>query len=102
MTRSAGSRGLARAGSAPMSCSASRMAARSTTTGTPVKSWSSTRAGMKLISSASGLPFQRATASMSAAVTLSPSSCRSRFSSRIRIEIGSLETSPTASKRWIW
>jgi len=77
------------------------MAAKSTTTGTPVKSWSNTRAGMKLISSGSGLPFQRATDSMSAAVTLCPSSCRSKFSSRIRIEIGSLETSPSASKRWI-
>ena len=39
---------------------ASRMAARSTTAGTPVKSWSSTRAGMKAISrvgSALGVPL---------------------------------------------
>ncbi len=40
-------------GSAPMAARASRMAARSTTHGTPVKSCSSTRAGMKLISFAS-------------------------------------------------
>ena len=42
--------GLARLGSAPMARRASRMAARSTTQGTPVKSCSRTRAGRKLIS----------------------------------------------------
>ena len=35
-----------RAGSPPIAAIASRMAARSTTAGTPVKSWSRTRAGM--------------------------------------------------------
>src|ERR1022692_1037912 len=50
ITRSAGSNGLARLGSPPIAARASRMAARSTTQGTPVKSCSRTRAGMKLIS----------------------------------------------------
>ena len=39
-----------------MAASASRMAARSTTQGTPVKSCNSTRAGMKLISLATDPP----------------------------------------------
>src|ERR1035437_6166447 len=50
MTRSAGSSGLARLGSPPMAARASRMAARSTTQGTPVKSCNRTRAGAKEIS----------------------------------------------------
>ena len=45
-----------RAGSPPSCCMASRMAARSTTQGTPVKSWSRTRLGVKAIS-LSGLEF---------------------------------------------
>src|ERR1039457_5306911 len=40
-----------------MAASASRMAARSTTHGTPVKSCNSTRAGMKLISLAAADPL---------------------------------------------
>src|SRR6266576_3931185 len=51
ITSSAGSSGLTCFGSPPMPCIASRMAARSTTAGTPVKSCISTRAGMKAISS---------------------------------------------------
>ena len=43
MTRSAGTSGLTRAGSPPRSAIASRMTARSTTAGTPVKSWRMTR-----------------------------------------------------------
>ena len=61
--------------------------------GTPVKSCSSTRAGMKLISLASAPP-PLATCVTSSAETLRPSSCRSRFSSRILIENGSRETLP--------
>ena len=76
-----------------MAARASRMAARSTTQGTPVKSWSSTRAGMKLISLALA-PSPRATVSMSAAVTRRPSSLRRRFSRRILIEKGSRSTAP--------
>ncbi len=56
MTSSAGSSGLIFLGSPPMRFMASRMAARSTTAGTPVKSCSSTRAGVKAIS-LSGLAF---------------------------------------------
>src|SRR5271157_2772379 len=94
MTRSAGSSGLARCGSAPMAASASRMAARSTTHGTPVKSWSSTRAGMKLISLELA-PSPRATNATSSVETRRPSSCRSRFSSRILVEKGRRATWPT-------
>ena len=97
MTRSAGISGLARSGSLPMAASASRMAARSTTQGTPVKSCNSTRAGMKLISFGS-VPADaapRATYSMSAAETRRPSSWRSRFSSRILVENGRRPMLPT-------
>ena len=47
MTRSAGTTGLMRSGSPPMAASPDLMAARSTTAGTPVKSWSTTRVGRK-------------------------------------------------------
>ena len=79
----------------------SRMAARSTTAGTPVKSCMSTRAGRKPIS----LPavplssIQAASATMSSLVTVRPSSWRRRFSSSTFMEKGSRETpaSPFAS-----
>ena len=87
MTSSAGDSGLISSGSPPRFFMASRMAARSTTQGTPVKSCSTTRAGVKAISvSGSFFASQVATASISLAVTLAPSSLRSRFSSRIFIE----------------
>ncbi len=68
---------------------ASRIAARSTTPGTPVKSCMITRLGVKEISWL-GCAFgsQFSSASMSARVTLTPSSKRSRFSSRIFSENG--------------
>ena len=50
MTSSAGTSGLMRAGSPPIAAIASRIAARSTTAGTPVKSCISTRAGLNAIS----------------------------------------------------
>ena len=54
---------------------ASRIAARSATAGTPVKSCSSTRPGMKAISTlGSAVDSQRAMASMSSAGTMRPSS----------------------------
>ena len=90
-----------RAGSPPRRRIASRMAARSTTAGTPVKSWSSTRAGMKGISR-SGRAFgsQASSASMWARVTVRPSSRRSRFSSSTFKESGShAARSPSASRR---
>ena len=68
---------------------ASRMAARSTTAGTPVKSCISTRAGVKAISLAAVVvPSQLASASISGAHTLIPSSLRSRFSNSIFSEYG--------------
>ena len=51
MTSSAGTSGLILLGSPPRSAIASRIAARSTTPGTPVKSCITTRAGVKAISS---------------------------------------------------
>ena len=75
MTSSAGARGLIWVASPPSFTTASRMAARSTTQGTPVKSCSTTRAGMKAISvSGSALASHLAIASISFAVTLTPSS----------------------------
>ena len=73
-----------RCGSPPSAAIASRMAARSTTAGTPVKSCSSTRLVRNAISF-SALPSRPtcASASMSARFTNASSSFRSRFSSRI-------------------
>ena len=71
---------------------ASRMAARSTTAGTPVKSCISTRAGRKAISRSDDLVFSHsATALMSSLVTVRPSSLRNRFSSSTFIENGRRE-----------
>src|SRR3546814_7192446 len=63
---------------------ASRIAARSTTQGTPVKSWSRTRAGRYWISApVTGFFCQSAIACASAVETVKPpSSKRSMFSSR--------------------
>ena len=75
--------GLMRAGSPPSADIASRMVARSTMHGTPVKSCMMTRAGEYWISWcgwSSGR--QAARALMSSALTVTPSSVRSRFSSR--------------------
>ena len=84
MTSSAGASGLIFVASPPRSTTASRMVARSTTAGTPVKSCITTRAGVNWISvSGSAAGSQFATASIWADVTFAPSSVRSRFSSRI-------------------
>ena len=92
--------GLIFAGSPPCSRIASRIAARSTIAGTPVKSCRSTRAGMNEISRVgSSAATQPATASTSASEPL-----RSTFSSRIRSVYGSRATSQrccSASSRWI-
>src|SRR5215211_1760008 len=99
MTSSAGARGLMRVGSPPRGPMASRMAARSTMAGTPVKSCIRTRAGEKAISrSAAEAGSQRANASTSSAVTALPSSLRSRFSSSTLSENGSPATSPTEAR----
>ena len=68
---------------------ASRMAARSTTAGTPVKSCMRMRAGAKAISlSGSAVGSQPARASMSSGLTVTASSWRSMFSRRILSEYG--------------
>ena len=94
MTRSAGTSGLTRDGSPPSSAIASRMAARSTTAGTPVKSCRITRAGMKGISTseapgAAAAPGrQAASAATSDSRTIPPPACLITFSSRILIVTG--------------
>ena len=98
MTSSAGASGLMRDGSPPSSCTASRIVARSTTQGTPVKSCITTRAGVNWISvSGSASGSQPASARTWSAVTLAPSSVRSRFSSRIFSENGSEATCSRSS-----
>ena len=72
-----GASGLMRFGSPPKRCTASRIAARSMTQGTPVKSCMITRAGVNAIScdgAAFGSHFS--SASTSSRVTLTPSSVR--------------------------
>ena len=83
MTSSAGASGLILFGSPPSSLTASRMVARSTMQGTPVKSCMITRAGVNWISvSGSAVGSQEASARMCSSVMLAPSSVRSRFSNR--------------------
>ena len=102
MTRSHGASGLIFFGSPPIRLIASRIAARSTTAGTPVRSCVNTRAGMKAISfSFFAFGFQPASVSTSAFVTRRLSSCRKRFSKRIFNDTGSCETvlNPAFSSR---
>ncbi len=100
MTSSAGASGLIFEGSPPSSWTASRMVARSTTHGTPVKSCITTRAGVNWISmSGSAAGSQEASERMWSAVMFAPSSVRSRFSSRIFSEYGSRWLPSTLSSR---
>ena len=93
ITSSTGISGLISDGSPPRSAIASRIAARSTTAGTPVKSWSSTRDGEKEISCVgSACASQVATAR-----TPSSSPARRTFSSRMRSVYGSRATSYSAA-----
>ena len=90
MTSSTGCSGLTLRGSPPSRTMPSRIAARSTTAGTPVKSCSSTRAGVNAISFCTfEVTSQPASAWMSSGSTNRASSRRSRFSSRILSENGS-------------
>src|SRR5260370_605047 len=66
------------------------MAARSTTAGTPVKSWRRTRAGMNAISFCAPLGVHLARAAMSSLRTKCPSSQRRRFSRRVGKGMASL------------
>ena len=102
MTSSAGASGLINAGSPPRSATASRIVARSTTAGTPVKSCMITRAGENWISvtgsaAASHAPIDR----ICSAVTFAPSSVRSRFSSSTFRLNGRADDPGTASTRKI-
>ena len=82
MTSSAGASGLIFLASPPSSATASRMVARSTMQGTPVKSCMITRAGVNWISvSGSAVGFHAPRARMCSSVMLAPSSVRRRFSS---------------------
>ncbi len=84
------------AGSPPRSAIASRITARSTTAGTPVKSWRSTRDGMNGISASAATPGRHdARVCTSSAVTTPRPALRSRFSSRILTVTG-------AERRSIW
>ena len=96
-----GTSGSIRIGSPPARATAERIAARSTTAGTPVKSWSSTRAGMKARSRsvAEPVPSQRAIASTSPSRTEGAAALRTLFSSRIFSVTGSRETSPMPRSR---
>ncbi len=68
--------------------------------GTPVKSWRTVRAGVKAISRLGAFSgSQRASARMSSRVTVTPSSVRSKFSSRMRSEYGRRLTSTPSRSR---
>ena len=93
ITNSTGLRGLIAWASPPKRLTASRMAAKSTIAGTPVKSWRMTRAGTKDTSWSTWLSVSHfATCSISLLLTNSWSSWRIRFSKRILIQNGSLSS----------
>src|SRR5205085_9668341 len=82
-------------GSPPSSFTARRIAARSTTSGTPVKSWRTIRATTNGISSFAGdFAFQFARVSTSFRRTFFPSQFRRTDSSTIRMLTGSREIGP--------
>ena len=90
MTRSTGISGLTRLGSPPSRAIAERIAARSTTPGTPVKSCMTTRAGLNGSSTWAGLAAsQFASRRTSSSVTAKPSTWRSSASSSTLMENGS-------------
>ncbi len=100
MTISAGASGLILLASPPRSRTASRMVARSTTQGTPVKSCMITRAGVNWISTLGAAAGSHPpTARMWSAVMFAPSSVRRRFSSKIFRLYGRRSAPSTASSR---
>ena len=102
ITRSAGTSGSTPAGSRPARAIALRIAARSTTAGTPVKSWRITRAGRKATDAVSGAGAgQFASARTSSSVTWIEPAPRSAISSRTRTVYGRREVSamPASSSR---
>ncbi len=79
----------------PMSAATLRIAARSASSGTPVKSCSTTRATTKGISSLRGATgFQLASSRMCDSATFLPSQLRSTLSSTMRTETGRREILP--------
>ncbi len=101
MTISAGESGLILFGSPPICAIASRMVARSTMHGTPVKSCMTTRAGENWISvSGSASGRHEPSARIWSSVTFAPSSVRSRFSSSTFRLYGSFSCPGTVSIRW--
>src|SRR5512144_433167 len=102
MTISAGANGLILSGSPPICAIASRIAARSTTHGTPVKSCMRTRAGVNWISVLGWAAGSHAASARTwSAVMLAPSSVRSRFSSKTLRLNGSRSAPGTACRRKI-
>jgi hypothetical protein len=102
ITSSAGASGLTLVVSPPSRSTASRMVARSTTHGTPVKSCMITRAGVNWISvDGSAAGSQPPSARTWSAVMFWPSSVRSRFSSRIFRLYGSRSAPSTTDSRKI-
>ena len=88
-TRSTGTSGSMVFGFLPMSAATLRMAARSASSGTPVKSCSTTRAttnGISSVRAAAG--FQCASSDTCSAVTFLPSQLRSTLSSTMRSDTG--------------
>ena len=88
------------AASPPRRATAARIAARSTTAGTPVRSCMITRAGMNASCAPGRCAGQAASARTSASVTCSVPTRRSRFSSRTHTVYGSGDGSATESMRW--
>lgn len=100
MTRSTGTRGSTMDGSAPALAAALRMAARSTTSGTPVKSWRTTRPTVNGTSYEPGdFAFQLARFLTSCSVIFLPSQLRRRDSRTMRMEMGRREM---LGKPWAW
>ena len=107
-TRSTGTSGSTREGSPPRRATAARIAARSTTAGTPVRSCIITRAGMKASCAPSAGAGQPASARTSASVTCSVPARRTRFSSsthtvygqprRVRDRIEAIDRLPRAER----
>ncbi|CFN64362.1 Uncharacterised protein [Bordetella pertussis] len=93
-TRSTGTSGSMRLGSLPILAATERMAAISASSGTPVKSCSTTRATTKGISSSRlALACQLANWRTCSCVTLAPSQLRSTDSSTMRMDTGKRCTS---------
>ena len=98
-TRSTGTSGSMIFGSRPIRATAERMAARSTSKGTPVKSCNTIRATTKGISSVRcALGDQFASACTLLSLTFFPSQLRRTDSSTSRIETGNRETGPTPAR----